>query len=510
MSDDLVFDDEDPSLPALPRAAPWYVLIVDDEPAVHEVTKLVMTGFEMDGRSLEFLHCYSAREARGVLASRDDIALILLDVVMETEHAGLDLARYVREELKNTNVRIVLRTGQPGQAPEEQVIRDYDINDYKEKTDLTRRKMITVFYAGLRAYRDLMRIENARKGLRRSLEAISRVYESRNLATFASAVLEQLNYLLNVNGEGVCASYLSSQPASTLDRKVRVLAATSAYANLLNGGVDELPPEVRAALDRVMREKMSHHGERHYAGYYLTQAGSESMIYMVFPEPISDAARELLELFSCNVAVTYDNLLMREELAQSQQASVDLLGEAVEKRLAEGGAHIARVCDIAALLADKLGMSERDTILVRQAAALHDIGKAGVPDHILAKAGALTEDEWAQVKAHTHLGQERLAKSPLPAHQLAALVAQQHHEHWDGGGYPQGLAQEQISPAARIAAVADVLDSLLRQSSYKTPWTLEDALAHLRAASGKQFDPRLIDIVFAELDAIKGLYLGHS
>ncbi len=506
MSDELVFEDETPAAPARARQPPWHVLIVDDEPAVHEVTKLVMTGFEMDGRPLEFLHCYSAREAREVLATRDDIALILLDVVMETEHAGLDLARHIREDLKNANVRIVLRTGQPGQAPEEQVIRDYDINDYKEKTDLTRRKMITVFYAGLRAYRDLMRIENARKGLQRSLEAVSRVYESRSLAAFASAVLEQLNHLLNVNGEGLCASYLSAHPASTLDRTVRVLAATHAYANLLDGGVGQLPEDVRAVLERTMREKASHYGQTYYAGYYLTRAGSECMIYMTYPDAISDAARELLEVFCSNVAMTYDNLLMREELQQTQQASVNVLGEAVEKRLPQGGAHTAQVGALAELLAGRLGMSERDVSIVRHAAALHDIGKAGVPDHILQKTGALSDAEWEQVKAHAQLGHDRLAHSGLAVHQLAALVAQQHHERWDGSGYPLGLSEGQIHVAARIVAVADVLDSLLRQSSYKMPWALDDALAHLRGAAGKQFDPQMVDLLFTELDAVKALY----
>ena len=150
MTDDLVFSDEQEAEQTHGHTSkPWQVLVVDDEPAVHEVTKLVMSDFEMDGRRLEFTHCYSAAEARTLLGQRNDIALILLDVVMESEHAGLDLAKYIREDLGNLNVRIVLRTGQPGQAPEEQVIRDYDINDYKEKTDLTRRKLITVFYAGL-------------------------------------------------------------------------------------------------------------------------------------------------------------------------------------------------------------------------------------------------------------------------------------------------------------------------------------------------------------------------
>ena len=185
MTDDLVFSDEQSDDTTHLSLQPWQVMVVDDEPAVHEVTDLVMAGFKMDGRGLKFIHCYSAKEAYAVLSAPNDIALILLDVVMESEHAGLDLARQIREDIHNLNVRIVLRTGQPGQAPEEQVIRDYDINDYKEKTDLTRRKLITIFYAGLRAYRDLMRIEHARQGLRRSIEAISQVYDSQNLSNLS-------------------------------------------------------------------------------------------------------------------------------------------------------------------------------------------------------------------------------------------------------------------------------------------------------------------------------------
>ena len=233
MSDDLVFSDEQAETTNRKTLPPWQILVVDDEPAVHEVTKLVLSDFELDGRGLHFSHCYSAAEARALLAGRTDIALILLDVVMESEHAGLDLARHIREELGNLNVRIILRTGQPGQAPEEQVIRDYDINDYKEKTDLTRRKLITVFYAGLRAYRDLMRIEHASQGLRRSIEAISQVCDSGNLRAFASAVLEQVNYLLDLHGEGLCASRVSAYTANATHGELKVLAATDAYSQLM-------------------------------------------------------------------------------------------------------------------------------------------------------------------------------------------------------------------------------------------------------------------------------------
>ncbi|MDC8757249.1 response regulator [Janthinobacterium fluminis] len=160
MTDEMLFEDEE-AAPAAPAAPPWQVMIVDDEESVHQVTRLVMADFFFDGRAIQFTDCYSAAEARAALAQRDDIALILLDVVMETEHAGLDLVRHIREELGNGSVRIVLRTGQPGQVAREKVLRDYDINDYRDKTELTHARMVSVFDAALRGYCELMRLGRA-------------------------------------------------------------------------------------------------------------------------------------------------------------------------------------------------------------------------------------------------------------------------------------------------------------------------------------------------------------
>ena len=334
MSDDLVFSDEPSTATIGKQLAPWQVLVVDDDPAVHEVTKLVMAGFEMDGRTLEFSHCYSSAEARELLAVRNDIALILLDVVMETDHAGLVLARYIREELRNLNVRIILRTGQPGQAPEEQVIKDYDINDYKEKTDLTRRKLITVFYSGLRGYRDLMRIENARLGLRRSIEAIGQLYSSQNLRSFASAVLEQVNYLLGLNAEGLCASRLSAYTASATNGLLTVLATTQAYSQLLTGDdINNLPSDVQAAIKRTLADKLGHHGPHHYAGYFCTESGTESVIYMTFHDAINDEARELLDIFSRNMAMAYECMLLREGTKNVPHAAIQSWTEPVGSAL---------------------------------------------------------------------------------------------------------------------------------------------------------------------------------
>ena len=507
MTDDLVFSDEQETEVQRDTVVPWQVLIVDDEPAVHEVTKLVMSDFEMDGRGLQFTHCYSAAEARAVLEQRQDIALILLDVVMESEHAGLDLAKHIRDELRNLNVRIVLRTGQPGQAPEEQVIRDYDINDYKEKTDLTRRKLITVFYAGLRAYRDLMRIEHARQGLVRSIEAISEVCDSNNLRSFASAVLSQLNYLLDLNGEGLCASRVSAYTANIGHGQLRVLAATSAYSQLMVADqVANLPPAVQAAIKRSLAEKASHHGERYYAGYFCTKAGSESLIYMEFPEAITEQAQELLELFSRNVAITYDSLLLRDETESTQRDTISILGGAIERRDSSSSRHPERVGDIAALLARLGGAPDAEVELIRVAATMHDVGKACIPDQILTKPGPLTDDEWTVMRTHASEGHTLLSQSNTRIHALGALIAREHHERWDGSGYPAGLAGAAISLPGRISAIADVLDSLVCASCYKPAWELTRALDYIRQESGKHFDPTLVNLLLAHLDDVQHIY----
>lgn len=148
----------------------WKTLIVDDEEDIHTITALVLGNYHYKNKPLELLNAYSAAQAKAILQQHHDIALVFLDVVMETHDAGLELVRYVREQLKNPQVRIVLRTGQPGYAPEEQVIIEYEINDYANKTELSRQKLITVTTASLRAYADIMNLEQLRQGLEQKVQ----------------------------------------------------------------------------------------------------------------------------------------------------------------------------------------------------------------------------------------------------------------------------------------------------------------------------------------------------
>lgn len=143
----------------------WKILVVDDEMDVHEITKLVLANHRFQDKSISLLNAYSAAEAKHLLKEHNDIALIFLDVVMESDDAGLELVRYIREELQNNFVRIILRTGQPGYAPEETVILQYEINDYTNKTELSRQKLITLTATSLRAYRDIIALEAYRQSL---------------------------------------------------------------------------------------------------------------------------------------------------------------------------------------------------------------------------------------------------------------------------------------------------------------------------------------------------------
>lgn len=189
-----------------------------------------------------------------------------------------------------------------------------------------------------------------------------------------------------------------------------------------------------------------------------------------------------------------DRVLERtQELETARLETLDRLARAAEYRDDDTGQHTQRVGRVAARLATVLGEPEEKVRLIRTAAPLHDIGKIGIPDAILLKPGRLTEEERAAMQAHTRIGAEILSGSRFPLLQLAEEITLIHHERWDGGGYPEGLAGEAIPLHGRIVAVADVFDSLTHERPYKKAWSVKDTLKELQACSGSQFDPRVVE-----------------
>ncbi len=178
-----------------------------------------------------------------------------------------------------------------------------------------------------------------------------------------------------------------------------------------------------------------------------------------------------------------------EELNQTRLQVVRRLGRAAEYRDNETGYHIIRMSQMSALLARNLGWSEADTELMLNASPMHDIGKIGIPDHILLKPGKFEPAEWEIMKTHAAIGGELLDGDDSALLRLAREIALSHHEKWDGSGYPNGLADEAIPQSGRIVAVADVFDALTSVRPYKKAWSVEDAVNFIRDNSGSHFDP---------------------
>src|SRR5918997_1287005 len=231
-------DDAEPAA-ADENARRWKVIVIDDDPAVHDGTRFALYDYVLHDQGLEIISAFSAAEGRELLRQHPDTAVVLLDVVMETDDAGLKLVEYIRHELKNETVRIILRTGQPGQAPERRVIVDYDINDYKAKTELTADKLFTTLTAALRAYQQLQRMVETRRGLEIIVEAASTLFDFQSMQRLAEGVLTQLASLLQVD----CAGILVVRDAGQADGRFSVLAGSGCYRDVIAADAERLDGE---------------------------------------------------------------------------------------------------------------------------------------------------------------------------------------------------------------------------------------------------------------------------
>jgi len=482
----------------------WTVLVVDDEPDVREITKIVLQDLEFDGRGVEFIEAGSAREGREILAGRTDVALMIIDVVMETEHAGLELVRHVREQLKNRLSRIVLRTGHPGQAPEREVIRTYDINDYKEKTELTAHKLETTVLVALRGYRDLMMIEAARAGLERVVEASAQIHSRQQSHEFASAVLAQLGALVGLQRGALYCTVPKANHAAT--GPIHVTAATGEFEPNVAHRIDEsLPPPVLRSFYEAFDNKRHVFGNDHYVLYFTDAQDSENLLIVAGASRLSELDLHLVKVFCTNVGIAFENLHLHQDLLDSQMEMICLLAGAAETRSQETANHVKRVGLLAEFLAREYGLDDNAAEAIRFAAPLHDIGKIAIPDEILNKPGRHTPEETVIMRTHALRGAHMLSQSRLPLIRLAAEIAATHHENWDGSGYPNGLSAMQIPDGGRITALADVFDALGSKRCYKEAWERDRVLDFILAERGRKFEPRLVDILIAKLDKAEAM-----
>ena len=302
----------------------WKVVVIDDDPAVHDGTRFALSNYTLNGFGLEIISAYSASEGREILAEHPDTAVVLLDVVMETDTAGLDLVGYLREQLGNETVRIILRTGQPGQAPERRVIVDFDINDYKAKTELTADKLFTAMTSALRSFEQLRRLDDTRRGLETIIMAAASLYDFQPVDRLASAMLGHLDTLVGPGLNGVV---------------VRREDDDGGYSRLSgcgrHAGPDQADSDHSGSLDDALYRRIDavffsgcpDHAETGMTIPITTRSAGRLVVAIDANRPLTDIDRSLIEDFCSRLPAAFDNILLYEAL---QTANIRL-----EERVAE-------------------------------------------------------------------------------------------------------------------------------------------------------------------------------
>lgn len=467
----------------------WKILISDDELDVHTLTKTVLKNFVYKGKGLEFISTFSGEETIDVVKNNDDIVLLLLDVIMESDDAGLQVVKTIREDLNNHDLQIVLRTGQSGLVPESEVVMDYAINDYKEKTELTSKKLITTIITAIRSYETI-------KALNKSNEDI-----------------KKLNYDLN----GILDSFDKYVIASRADKDGKIIYVSEAFCSLTGYRKDELlgnnhnilkdmftPKEVYEDLwntitsNKVWKGQIRNHkknGEYYWLKTVISPEYDVNGDFVCYTA-ISQNITAQKEVEKANGEIEQLN----EDIIETQREVVFRLGAIAEARDKETGMHVKRVAEYSKLLALYYGLPMNEAEIVKMASPMHDIGKVAIPDDILKKPGKYTPEEFEIMKTHAQIGYDMLKTSNKPILKAAAIIAHQHQEKYDGSGYPQGLSGEDIHIYGRITAIADVFDALGSDRVYKKAWDDERIFNLFKEERGKHFDPILVDLFFKNLD----------
>lgn len=490
----------------------WTVLLVDDDEDVLAVSRLVLKNVRFEDRGLRLLEAQSAAEARDVFEREPDIALAFVDVVMETEHAGLDLIRHVRNTLGNRETRLVIRTGNPGAAPQGDIVTHLEIDDYAEKTELTARRLQTTVVTSLRSYRNVRSRIELERGLERIIEASSALHSTvgetdlfrRALDHVADFVATTIGSEPGVDGfvihrtpAGLCLAVGKGQYAAAENRRLE----------------DTLPATLCEAIETVSREPSEGGISSQDGGLLLpirTHRAEALVFWVATPHPPGEVARRILEVFLSRLGALIGNAVLQREVLDAQSDVLNRLCGAVEVRSKENAAHIRRIALYARRLARLAGLPPEEVEVITAAAPMHDIGKIVIPDHILNKPDRLDVAEWAVMRSHAREGYNLLANPRFALLQVGAEIALTHHERWDGGGYPLGLAGEAIPRASRIVAIVDVFDALLSPRPYKDAWPLPRVLDEMAAGRGKHFDPALLDLLLEHADAFHEIFLANQ
>jgi signal transduction histidine kinase len=391
--DDIVQLIDEPGEEPREQGPRWKVAVIDDEPAVHDGTRFALHDYRLNGQGLEILSAYSAAEGRELMRANPDVAVVLLDVIMESDTAGLGLVEFIRKELKNETVRIILRTGQPGQAPERRVIVDYDINDYKAKTELTADKLFTALTAALRSHQQLQRMVETRRGLEIIIEAASALFDFKSMQRLAEGVLTQIASLLNVD----CAGILVLRESQNAHETFSVLAGSGCYSRFIGSDVSHIiEQDLRQLVEEAFSRRHHEFSTRRSVLYIKTLSGREVVVVLEAPRHLSNTDRALVEIFCSRLSIAFDNVILYEQLQRANTRLEERVSARTQdltnanRRLT---AQWARLRQANAFKSEILGTVAHD--LKNPLGVI--LGRTEILKEMIAGAGALDQNVQAQI-----------------------------------------------------------------------------------------------------------------
>ena len=447
-----------------------HILIVDDNPKNIQLAANVL-------KSVANYQVYFATSGEGALALLEKrmYYLILLDIMMPGLD-GFETARRIKENPRFGRIPIIFLTAN---ANQESIVRAFEIgaDDYVTKP-FNQHELISRVRTHVELYRIRNHFEQDANRKEQLLEQYRKVVDIASIVYKADAD-ERITY---VNRE------FSAMSGFAPDEVIGKDATEILHPDTSETLIAQIRSEVNGG--RVWQGKLEHRKDD--GGKLITDTTVM---------PIVGIDGRISEF----IAVSHDItpiVSMKQEVADTQKELLYRLGEISEIRSEETGQHVRRVSEIVGVLGRACGMDEVEVELLKTAAPMHDVGKIGIPDALLLKPGAYTDEEFEQMKAHTTIGYQLFKNSARKMLGAAAIIAHEHHEKWDGSGYPRGLKGEDIHIYGRLTAIADVFDALSHKRVYKDAWHVDETLDFIRKESGRAFDPTLVDLFFDHLDEI--------
>lgn len=473
----------------------WKLLIVDDEACVYDSLKSALEASPFEGRRFECHGSFSVGKAKKVLEQDADFAVIVIDLDIDGPESAPSLISYIRETLENRCSRIILHCKQKASFCKPRLFAQYDINDFKENTRNDEELLPISIYSAIRSYKDLACLNSSRESLlftRTKLEEIihasTQLFNARTLDEFTRLLLQQLSLLLvsekDVDSIGALGLAVTGN-------------ARDGWNTVL--GVGDIKGSIVQNSGPYRYFKMAYEQQRSFfmddcfVGFFKAKHDNAMLVYLEGCQPADEKTASLLNIFSVNVSSALENIFLEKEISETQEDLLFRLGGFIETRSKETGNHVKRLAKLSYVLALQLGLKEEEAQLIRKASALHDLGKVVIPDSVLKKPGKLTAEEYDLIKRHSEFGYKVLNNSPRPLLKAAAVIAHQHHERYDGKGYPQGLEGEEIHFYARIVAVIDVFDALMHNRYYKDAWDFSKVMETMEDLRGQHFDPVIYD-----------------